>query len=68
MVVVTDVAEEDADLTAFELAEPPTPLSLDPDRGASFLGKGGGVKDEHRVRAPDCIGDLADQLVGYTLT
>jgi hypothetical protein len=63
VLVVPDIAEEDADLAVVDLPEPAAPLPLDADRGGPLLGEGRGVEDEDCVGSTDRAGDLAVQLI-----
>ena len=61
MVVLTDVAHEDADLAVVDLAPVATPLALDPDRVRAAFGETARIEDDDAIGLAQAIGHLSDQ-------
>jgi len=61
MLMVTDVAHEDADLAVVYLASVATPLALDPHRVGAAFGATAGIESDDAIEGAQSIDHLTNQ-------
>jgi hypothetical protein len=63
MLVVTDVAHEDADLAVVDLTPVAAPLALDPHRVGAAFGETAGIESDDAIGLTQSIGHLTNQYL-----
>jgi di/tripeptidase len=58
MLMITDIAHEDAHLAVVDFAPVPTPLTLDPDRVRATLGEAAWIEGDDTIGLAQSTGHL----------
>src|SRR5262249_57344260 len=61
MLIISNVAHEDADLTVIDFAPGPTPLPVDPDRLGATLGEAARIEGENTIGLAQAMDHLRHQ-------